>query len=111
MVLGTTLGRPQTNAWTLGRVHNIINKGDGRFLAKIHVAVDGKERIAGQIKSPPEFSVLTYDNTSRSLLWREWNVQLAKYCANDMSGLAEPQPQHDLVADPFGAIQRLQALG
>ena len=72
MVLSTTLGRPQTNAWSLGRVHNIINKGDGRFLAKIHVAVDGEERYAGQIKSPPEFSVLTYDNTSRYLLRQEW---------------------------------------
>ncbi len=68
MVLGTTLGRPQANSWTLGRVHNIINKGDGRFLAKIHVAVDGQERYAGQINSPPEFSILTYDTTSKAVL-------------------------------------------
>ena len=67
MVLGTTLGRPQANSWQLGRVQKILNKGDGRFLAKIHVAVDGKERYAGQIKSPPEFNVLTYDNTSKFL--------------------------------------------
>lgn len=79
MVLGTTLGRPQTNAWTLGRVQTTANKGDGRLLAKIRVAVDGKERHAAEIKSPPEFSVLTYDNTSKYLLWQEWSLQLHRH--------------------------------
>lgn len=67
MLLGTTLGRPQANGWTLGRVHNIYNKGDGRFLAKIHVDVAGQERNAGQITSPPEFNVLTFDPAGRFL--------------------------------------------
>ena len=127
MVLGTTLGRPQTNAWTLGRVHNIINKGDGRFLAKIHVAVDGEERYAGQIKSPPEFSVLTYDNTSRYLLCCRMQraasqsnlsmdncslslVQLAKDGASKMSVLAEPPRRHDVGAHPLNAFRWIWTL-
>ena len=66
LLTGRVQGRPQNGTWTLGRAQNTYNKGDGRFLAQLKLPVDGIERAAVNISSPPEFRILVYDNTSNS---------------------------------------------